>query len=40
MKKEISDKELRKIAGGRNRLLLTGFTSNGIIKKVVKWIKK
>ncbi|CAJ1194848.1 bacteriocin [Companilactobacillus nantensis] len=40
MKKEISDKELKEIYGGRNRLLLGGFTSNGIIRNVVKWFKK
>ncbi len=40
MKKEISDKELSKISGGKIRTLFNGVTSNAIIRNFKKWFKK
>ncbi|WP_119325531.1 bacteriocin [Companilactobacillus musae] len=39
MKKNISEKELSTISGGKARMLMGAMTSKGIIRNVIKWIK-
>lgn len=39
MKKNISEKELATISGGKSRMLMASMTSKGIIRNVIRWIK-